>query len=200
MDDETRQIAQTAAVVLEVCAEALLNEPSDKVLSDVRTVADAIGLSCGDWPEPEELRQRYFDRFLVPGGTYYVPANENCMYGYLRDGEYGHGQGPRSDQVLRCYHAVGFDYLLLSGSPEAVDALVPDSLAAECAFLAYLKRQQLQAPDQAQRKTAERLARQFATEHMGLWLEPARILMLRSGADFYTDVAMLAVQGVAACE
>jgi hypothetical protein len=198
MENESYALAQSAAVALEACAEVLLNEPSDQVLDDFARVAEALGAPVQTPVTDDDLRQRFYDRFIVPSARYYVPVTENCIFGYLRDGEYGKVQGPQSDAVFRCYQAVGFDWKLLQGSDCITGSLRPDSLAAECAFLAYLKRCELEG-DEDRRAAAARLSAQFAKEHLGRWIGKAHELMLRPGADIYTDAVALAADAVAAC-
>ncbi len=135
--------ARAAATLFEACAEALLYQPTERVLRDIKAVAEALGDARFDAIEQsDELMQRYYDRFFVPSSACYIPLRENNLVRSYKDGsriEYGPNEGPLSDHVIRCYNAVGFDYRALRGFAPARDSLRADSLASECAFVAFLK-------------------------------------------------------------
>lgn len=132
------------ALVAEVCAEALLNEPTPAIIEDVRRVAQALGDTRFDDVIPDaELRQRYYDRLFVSSSPYYVPLVESSITKRVSSAGrliYGPMSSARGDHVLACYREVGFDYHALRGYDMATRALRPDSLAAELAFLAALAR------------------------------------------------------------
>ena len=63
--DEVRRV-HGCSVLLSACAAALLNEPTEQVVQDVRRVAEALGDTRFDGVEPgAPLTQRYYDRFFV---------------------------------------------------------------------------------------------------------------------------------------
>lgn len=192
------------AVVADACAEALVNLPSEKVVADVRAVAEALGL---DWFEgieaTPELEQRYYDRFFVSSHPAYVPLCEDSVRGGYEDGgrfRYGPTNGRFFEHVLKCYQTVGFDYRLIKGFDLAKGKLMPDSLASELAFLAFLARSaiQLEVEDPAAARRGVELLEAFARDHAGRWFDAAAERLACFEDDFYAKVASLAAEAVAA--
>ncbi len=198
---ERRREAQGLSVVLDACAAVFLNEPNDKVVGDVQSVACALGENVfDDIVVDEALVQAFHDRMLVPVSPLFVPLQESCIVGsYLDESNamhYASVESNRLDHVAGCYRAVGFDGDSLQGSPIALANLRADSLAVELAFLGYMKRQEAAAEDEGQAAHWHELAARFATEHIGVWVEKAAACLERSENDLYARTCLLAAQAV----
>lgn len=201
---EKAQTAQGFSVVFDACAEVFLNEPTDRIVSDLQHVANALGMEgfaeieCG-----EDASQHYYNRFFVPTSPLFVPLLESSIVGGGEDEDgtmrYASTQSGRADHALRCYRAVEFDYRTLQGFPPAVSNLHPDSLAAELAFLAHCKRREAEARsahDDGQADHWNRLARRFAREHPNGWVGKAADCLARTDDDLYARACRLAAQAV----
>lgn len=159
------------ATVFDMCAEALLNEPNERIIADVQATATALSDHRFDnIMAGPELRDRYYGRFFVTSSPSFVALRENSLRtGSPTEGvfSYGPGEGRFSRHVAQCYAAVGFDYRTLHGFMPAVASLKADSLAAECAFYAYLNNAQALEEEQgASGEHLAKLARAFATTHL----------------------------------
>lgn len=190
-------------VIMQACAEAFLNEPSDGVVGDLQRVAEALGDDRFSGIEPgADLRQRYYDRLFVPTSPVYVPLLEGSVRGAAEeDGRmrYGATSSSQADHVLACYRAVGFDYRALEGYESAVKALKPDSLAAELAFLAFLAGAAADAEgDAAAAQRAFELLAQFAREHAARWFSKAAACLAAGDDDLYARAAALAAEALEA--
>lgn len=200
-DDATERIQalRGVRVLAEACAEALVNEPSDQVVGDLQKVARALGDDRFDGVEADDaLRQRYYDRTVVASSPYFVPLIESSVANRTENGgrvSFGAVSSSRSDHVLRCHKAAGFDYTGMRGYKIAVKNLHPDSMASELAFMAYLAEaavEELEAgkgPDCA----GERLLLDFAKRHTR-WFGDAARLMAATDDDLYARVAALAAE------
>ncbi len=192
--------------VASVCAEAFLNVPDEKIVSDVRAVSEALGLDWfGDVEASPELEQRYYNRLFVSAHPAYVPLFEDSVRGgYEEDGRfrYGSTDGKHFDHVMRCYRAVGFDYRLLEGCDFATGSLKPDSLASELAFLVFLAQSalDLREADEAASARSIELLKTFSREHAGRWFVKAAERLTCFEDDFYARVAWLAADALAALE
>lgn len=186
------------AVVAEACAEALVNEPSPQVVGDLARVARVLGDDRFDSIELDAaLAQHYYDRFFVPTSPLYVPLCESSVRAAdEREGRvtYAPATSSQADHVLKCYHAVGFDYRALEGFAPAVRALRPDSMACELAFMAFLARSAAAQADPAVAGRAGELLRQFAREHAAAWFGKAARCLGRSADDLYARTASLAAE------
>lgn len=197
------------SVLLSACAAALINEPTERVVQDVRRVAEALGDSRFDGIEPgAPLTQRYYDRFFVSASPYFVPLVESCVRGAFDEGGrtvyastrtvYASTRSSKGDHALLCYEAAGFDYRALQGFEAATKALKPDSLACELAFLAALGASAAQADDEACARAGVRLFDEFAHEHVGAWIPRAARCLAAADDDFYARLVALAAEAVQA--
>ncbi|MCB7036879.1 molecular chaperone TorD family protein [Eggerthella sinensis] len=190
------------SVLLSACAAALINEPTEQVVRDVRRVAEALGDSRFDGIEPgAPLTQRYYDRFFVSASPYFVPLVESCVRGAFDENGrtvYASTRSSKGDHALLCYEAAGFDYRALRGFEAATKALKPDSLACELAFLAALGTSAAQADDEACARAGVRLFDEFAREHVGAWIPRAARCLAAADDDFYARLVALAAEAVQA--
>lgn len=195
--DEVRRV-HGCSVLLSACAAALLNEPTEQVVQDVRRVAEALGDTRFDGVEPgAPLTQRYYDRFFVSASPFFVPLSESSVRGaFDEDGRtvYASTHSPKGDHAFLCYEAAGFDYRTLGGFEPAVKALKPDSLACELAFLAALGFHAAQADDEACACASIRLFEEFAREHVGAWISQAARCLAAADDDFYARVVAFAAE------
>lgn len=196
---EQLQVLRGIRVLAEVCAEALVNEPTAAVLDDLRRTAQALGDGRFEGFEPtDELRQRYYDRTVVASSPHFVPLVESSVANRTESGgkvSFGSTSSSKSDHVIRCYKVAGFDYTQMRGCPIAVKSLHPDSMASELAFMAYLAGAgigELEAGKETD-CTGVRLLCDFARRHTR-WFADAAALMARTDDDLYARVASLAAE------
>ena len=186
-----------------VCAEALLNLPTEDVVANVRSVAEALGDDeFNDVVADAALEQRYYDRFFVSAHPAYVPLCEDAVRGgYMDDDRFRYGSvcGKHYAHTLTCYKAVGFDFRRIEGFEPSVSMLKPDSMASELAFLVFLADSALEAedrgPEVAQR--SRELLVTFARDHACRWFDDAAECLERFDDDFYAGVCALAAEAVA---
>lgn len=190
-------------VIMKTCAAAFLNEPSDEVLGDLCRVGEALGDGRFSDLEPgADLRQRYYDRLFVPTSLVYVPLFEGSVRGAAEENGrmcYAATSSAQADHVLACYRAVGFDYRALAGYAPAVKALKPDSLSAECAFLAFLAEAAASTEgDAAAAQRASDLLAEFVHEHAIRWFAKAAACLAAGDGDLYARTAALAAEALEA--
>lgn len=190
--------------VMAVCAEALLNLPTEDVVANVRSVAEALGDDeFNDVVADAALEQRYYDRFFVSAHPAYVPLCEDAVRGgYMDDGRFRYGSvcGKHYAHTLTCYKAVGFDFRRIEGFEPSVSMLKPDSMASELAFLAFLADSALAAEgrDSEVAQRSRELLVTFARDHASRWFGDAVECLERFDEDFYAGVCALAAESVAA--
>ena len=190
--------------VMAVCAEALLNLPTEDVVANVRSVAEALGDDeFNDVVADAALEQRYYDRFFVSAHPAYVPLCEDAVRGgYMDDDRFRYGSvcGKHYAHTLTCYKAVGFDFRRLEGFEPSVSMLKPDSMASELAFLAFLADSALAAEgrDSEVAQRSRELLVTFARDHASRWFGDAVECLERFDEDFYAGVCALAAESVAA--
>ena len=190
--------------VMAVCAEALLNLPTEDVVANVRSVAEALGDDgFNDVGADAALEQRYYDRFFVSAHPAYVPLCEDAVRGgYMDDDRFRYGSvcGKHYAHTLTCYKAVGFDFRRIEGFEPSVSMLKPDSMASELAFLAFLADSALAAEgrDSEVAQRSRELLVTFARDHASRWFGDAVECLERFDEDFYAGVCALAAESVAA--
>ena len=190
--------------VMAVCAEALLNLPTEEVVANVRSVAEALGDDeFNDVVADAALEQRYYDRFFVSAHPAYVPLCEDAVRGgYMDDDRFRYGSvcGKHYAHTLTCYKAVGFDFRRIEGFEPSVSMLKPDSMASELAFLAFLADSALAAEgrDSEVAQRSRELLVTFARDHASRWFGDAVECLERFDEDFYAGVCALAAESVAA--
>lgn len=190
--------------VMAVCAEALLNLPTEDVVANVRSVAEALGDDgFNDVVADAALEQRYYDRFFVSAHPAYVPLCEDAVRGgYMDDDRFRYGSvcGKHYAHTLTCYKAVGFDFRRIEGFEPSVSMLKPDSMASELAFLAFLADSALAAEgrDSEVAQRSRELLVTFARDHASRWFGDAVECLERFDEDFYAGVCALAAESVVA--
>lgn len=192
--------AHACSVLFSVLAEALINEPAAQVTDEVGQVARAMGRDeLSVLPDPEALKQSYYNRFAVPTSPTYVPLVESSIV-HMRETEEGIAYGPLSascsDHVAGCYAAVGFDPAALAGDRLVLLMAKPDSLAVELAFVAYLKACESEAATLEAAARCADLAAQFVREHLGRWVDSAAACLRASDDDFYAALCAFAAEAV----
>lgn len=190
--------------VMAVCAEALLNLPTEDVVANVRSVAEALGDDgFNDVVADAALEQRYYDRFFVSAHPAYVPLCEDAVRGgYMDDDRFRYGSvcGKHYAHTLTCYKAVGFDFRRIEGFEPSVSMLKPDSMASELAFLTFLADSALAAEgrDSEVAQRSRELLVTFARDHASRWFGDAVECLERFDEDFYAGVCALAAESVVA--
>lgn len=193
--------ARAAGLVYETLAEALLNVPDGRILSDVARAADLLGaegLRC--FEASADLEQRYFDRFFVPASPYFVPLSESCLLdSAVVNGSrrYGPTAGPAIDHVERCYRSWSFEFSSLTGYPLAVKTLRADSLASELAFAALLARAESEARSEDEARRCHAWRKRFVDLHLARWVDLAAEAMAEADDDFFARLCALVAAWVA---
>ena len=190
-EDEARGFA----VAYEAFCEALINVPSTRTVEDAQHVARALGSTSLDgFCAGAGMTQRYYDRFFVPTSSVHIPLSEARITGASNE-EAGISYGPEADggteHAAASYRAAGFDPHALAGDPLAVGGLAPDSLAAELAYLAFLKQGSLESGGA---EVYDRFACAFLSAHKPRWVKKAAGIMADQDDDFYARVVALAAQ------
>ena len=199
--EETARTSRGMRVVYETIVEALINEPSDRIIDDAKNVAGFLGDdSFTDMAPSDALAQRYYDRFFVAPSAFHIAWEERAVWtANIANGriEYGSPAVARSAHALSCYRKAGLDFTALSGYEIAVKSLKPDSLASELAFMAFLHDgagRAFEAGDVASAAVNRRLALSFLTQHLSKWTSRAAEMAALSDDDFYARLAAFAAR------
>lgn len=186
------------SVLMRLCADALLNEPTQGMLDATRRACAVVGLDCcNEVVCTPQLRQRFDDRFFVATSPFYVPLTESSVRDLrLVDAvpHYATVDGLYARQVVGCYQAVGFDYRCLKGFSLSVATLKPDSMACELSFMAFLASSAASCAraKPSASKRAYQLLVQFAQQHAQAWFSQAACCLRMRDDDFYAQVAQVA--------
>lgn len=177
------------AKVYEVCAEALLNLPTKKIIGDVIRVAEILESDAFDGITFDDtFEQRYYDRFFVPSSPWFIPLSESCIRGaHVVDGVWHFGlvADAGTDHVAACYTSANFDPTDLQGFDLAVQSLRGDSLAAELSFMAYLAQQEAVSSPEKSATHVRSLEEEFLKRHMIPWVGKGAEALVHSDDDFY---------------
>lgn len=197
--DEAMRASQGMRIVYETITEALVNEPSRRIIDDVKRVASLLGDNrFADIAPSSTLTQRYYDRFFVTPSAFHIAWEERAVWtAGIIDGriEYGSPAIARSAHALSCYREAGFDFKALSGYEIAAKSLKPDSLASELAFMAFLHdgaARSLEKEDEASAKANRHLALQFLDQHLLKWAPRVAEMAALSDNDFYARLVAFA--------
>lgn len=134
-------------------------------------------------PDDAELAQAFFDRVAVSCSPAYVPLAEQCVRdARFADGRWSFGgmDGRHARHVAQCYEKTGFDYRQLQGCEPLARSLRPDSLATECAFMAFLL-SECSAHD-----GRFAYADAFLLKHLATWVDRAALICAETGDDLVT--------------
>ncbi|MCI2240862.1 molecular chaperone TorD family protein [Adlercreutzia faecimuris] len=190
------------ALVADVVARALAQQPDVEVVGAVQRVADALGDDrFADVRPGDELDQRFFNRFVVTSSPYYLPLVEGSVReAYEEDGvlRYGPLRSKHSDHVLACYRSVRFDHGDWGARGVVARGLKPDALACELEFMASLAQAACDGATEEEREAAQRLLARFAGDHAARWFGRAAGYAARIEDDFYARLVALAAESVEA--
>ncbi len=190
------------ALVADVVARALAQQPDVEVVGAVQRVADALGDDrFADVRPGDELDQRFFNRFVVTSSPYYLPLVEGSVReAYEEDGvlRYGPLRSKHSDHVLACYRSVRFDHGDWGARGVVARGLKPDALACELEFMASLAQAACDGATEEEREAAQRLLARFAGDHAARWFGRAAGYAARIEDDFYARLVVLAAESVEA--
>ncbi len=189
------------ATVLEACAGVLADRPTAESLSCLQQVAAVAGwVGFERFSAGVKLDQLFDQRFLVAGGSLYVPLSENSVrHRKAEAGRVAHGpvEGAYSAHVAACYEAAGFNWRDAMGNGLFAHAAPPDTLAAELLFTAWLVRSWVQPAEsgaEQQSCHAAVLAKQFCEQHLSRWASDAAALLAVGEEDLFSQAAGLAAQ------
>lgn len=192
------------ASLLEACGNVFLNHPDETVLDSLRIVAQtADNHDFDDIAADDPLRQRYEERLVQTDSPLYVPLFESSIAGSTVDEKgavhYGPTHDDRTAHVLLRYEELEFDPSTLAGAPDTAERLHPDSIAAELAFLAFLKKEEAASWEMGDHASAVRwheVARAFSREHPNAWLALAAERLAAGDDDLYARACNLAAEAV----
>ncbi|RNL41937.1 hypothetical protein DMP06_00550 [Slackia equolifaciens] len=183
-------------------AAFLVTLPTKEMMDDLRRLACAVcgdGCVC-DFSDVGDAIQVFHDRTSVTCSARFVPLSEQCVYrAECTKGEswtYGPVTGSRSSHVLACYRKAGFGFKGIQGFEPVVRSLRPDSLAAECAFMAYLLNRAACCSQSAE--SDEQFADAFLREHLSSWVGRAADMSEQTGNDYYAFIVRLCASFVRA--
>lgn len=146
-------------------ARFLLEGPTRSNVEALALLADPSALPAFD----EAAMERFLERSVISCSAGYVPLAEQALQRARQVGgawRFASMTGAYSRQIAAIYAAFGFDYRKLCGQECITRSLRPDSLAAECAFMAAL----LQDSDCSRNQC---FADEFLRQHIGRWAEKA---------------------------
>lgn len=201
-EPENRSDAYAESAVLETCVAMLINEPSSNLVEASGQIASALSMPLtSDATDIDSLKQRFYDRFVISSSPWFVPSNEQCIRKARFEGGtlvFSSVEGTYSRHVVECYKTVGFDYRKLQGYEPVVNRLLPDSLAAELAFLASMRLREAEAETDEQAQSCRAYADKFATEHLAKWVDSYAAFAEMKGVDLYSEWAQIIARIVSA--
>lgn len=194
--------ARAESMVFETLVALLINEPSQGLLQAAQQLARTLDEPIvSDVSDIDSLKQRFYDRFLIPTSPLFVPCNEQCIRNSsIVDGRTAFPSvgGALSRHVVECYKAVGFDYRELRGCAPAISRLLPDSLASELAFVASMRLRESTASTSELAQSCREYADKFLAQHLTKWVDAYASFAEAKAADFYSEWARLAARIVTA--
>lgn len=198
----TQDEARNVSLVFETCAALLINEPSRDLLNAAQQLARMLEKPiASDVSDADTLKQRFYDRFLIPSSPWFIPANEQCIRKASITGNtlvFPSVEGALSRHVAECYRNVGFDYRKLRGYRPAINRLLPDSLASELAFVASMKLREATAQTSELAQNCRKYTDAFIAQHLARWADTYALHAEEKGVDFYSEWARLIASVVAA--
>ncbi|MRX82098.1 molecular chaperone TorD family protein [Eggerthella guodeyinii] len=137
-------------------------------------------------PGDPKQEQAFLERLLVSNSPTFVPLSEQCIReAHCAEGRWRFGtiDGRHRRHVMRCYDHVSFDFRRLHGYPVLVQSLRADSLATECAFMAFLLAgvETVEVDEPTDGRIA--FADAFLNAHLGLWVNDAARACASAGSD-----------------
>ncbi|WP_417143218.1 molecular chaperone TorD family protein [Raoultibacter massiliensis] len=192
---DAQERAHAESLIFEACAALLVNEPSQDLLEAAQQLARMLERPiASDISDIDALKQRFFDRFLIPSSPWFVPANEQCIRkSSLTDSAvvFPSVEGEHSRHVIECYKVIDFDYRKLKGYAPAINRLLPDSIASELAFVASMKLRESTAQTNDLAQGYREYSDKFIDHHLAKWVNTYALYAERKGVDFYSEWARL---------
>lgn len=140
----------------------------------------------------DDERQEYHDRFFVPSSARYTPLVESrirrskCLPSGLWSFDSAGGRYER--QVEEKYRNAGFDCRRLSGYGPFLAMLKPDNVAAETAFMAFLRRDEHLSTDEAVVRARGCQAKDFLESNLCCWTDRLAEVAKWTGDDYYAGL------------
>lgn len=138
----------------------------------------------------EDLRDEFYDLFVVPNKRNYVPPYESC-FRERRGNELGNLWGETTADVAAFYRKAGYEAQNLQ------NVFAPDHIGIELAFVAKLCADELkltESGDSMQAKKAEELRVLFLRGHISKWIEDfSNAIDSSPSAIFYEKLSKLTV-------
>lgn len=178
-------------------AYALINVPDSTTwsfLHEMEKTQGKILFSSESDFSSKENEQCFFNRTVVPCTSSFVPLFEQAIIGAeKKEGSwtFSNIQGAKSRHVERCYAQAGFDFKKLAGQPEVVSVLRADSLAAQCAFMAFVLSKSANQADEVAQSEYRDYANSFLRNHLSTWVGKAAQICSDKSFDYYGEVVRL---------
>lgn len=167
--------------------------PTVESVHAVLQMALALGLSCPEGLSVSELEREFMDLFVIPNPRYVAPYESVYRDQWTFDPALGAepGQGPAPLIMERLLMgestmAVRQAYLEAGVLPEKD---LPDHIANELRFMAYLWAREAEAHGDEARAWAE-LRNEFRQAHLLKWISPLRERVAECGQSGYYRVAL----------
>lgn len=195
LEEPTRSVRQNIYAFL---ANVLTSRPTADTVGRVRQMAEVLGIPCPDaWPIGD-LEQEYVDLFVVPNPRYVAPYESVYRDAWLLpvapDPESpfaarsrmikGLVMGESTAAVRECYREAG-----LAPSEE-----LPDHIANELRFMAYLWERETQTPQERGRYAT--LRARFRDEHLLKWVGLLQARLRESERLAYYSLVLQVVETV----
>jgi TorA maturation chaperone TorD len=173
-------------------ANVLTSRPTADSVGRVRRMAEVLGIACPEaWPMGE-LEQDYVELFVVPNPRYVAPYESVYRDAWLLPVQHdpdrpfaarsrmikGLVMGESTAAVRKCYEEAS-----LVPSEE-----LPDHIANELRFMAYLVDRETQTPQDGSRYAA--LRARFRNEHLLKWVGRLRDRILESERPGYYSTVL----------
>ncbi len=120
-------------------------------------LVDALEIAPGAMERALRSLEIAFNRLFVGPGRSQAPPYESCYHD-----QWGLVMGPSARQVQRCYHEAGLEMV-----PDHHD--LPDHVATELGFMAYLAMQEAEADDE-EKETWRKREYLFLRDHLSIWI------------------------------
>lgn len=180
---DANSMIERCATMAELLAFALSHEPTEELL---QLLSDcSIPLLEDIEPTAKNVRQRYYDRFVVPSSPLYIPIVESSLRrATITDGRrrFASLSSRYGEHVSECYSSLGFSSEAESTNPN-VQSKYPDSMANELRFMSILARRLLESS--AEKVAAANALQTFIRAHPLQWFGVAYEIASSSELDLY---------------
>lgn len=185
--------------IYELLSYCLLNIPTENILQSMikgqeilKELIEGRTEFSIELSELEKYEQEYYDRFFVPGSSFFVPPYESAVRNRFKDGKktkYGKLDTKETFHVKACYEMVSFKPQKLNMFKPLKDIQFPDHIAYEMSFMTFLVTEEENSLENREEEKAlrwENLQGQFLNEHLSKWIEDFAILSEEKNKGLYS--------------